>query len=243
MSRKNKISVMIKFFRNIRQKLLAEGKITNYLKYAIGEIVLVVLGILIALSINNWNEANKNAKRENAFLINLQQDLSFDSLRLKEIKETLKTAVSYKRVFANQMKGEATDPDSLNEHFLKQYNLLIDFVPNSTTVDELSNNGINLISNPSLRRQIVTLYNTYDELILKLKIGQGKGQSVLNYVSQKVKNINSPTEDEIRNLLEDKFYVNQTFMNFLATQLTAVDQAFQQCEETLLMLQKDLDHD
>jgi len=48
---------MIKLFRNIRQKLVAEGKTTNYLKYAIGEIVLVVIGILIALQINNWNES------------------------------------------------------------------------------------------------------------------------------------------------------------------------------------------
>jgi len=47
---------MIKFFRKIRQQLLAENKFTKYLIYAIGEIVLVVIGILIALSINNWNE-------------------------------------------------------------------------------------------------------------------------------------------------------------------------------------------
>lgn len=234
---------MITLFRKIRQKLLSQNRITQYMAYAIGEIFLVVIGILIALSINNWNEANKNTKREYAFLTNLQQDLRSDSLRLKEIKERLEIAVSYKRVFESQMKGNVTAPDSLNAHFLQQYNLLIDFVPNSTTVDELSNNGINLISDPSLRRQIVTLYNTYDDLILKLKIGQEKGQSVLNYVSQKVKNINSPTEDEIRDLLGDNFYVNQTYMNFLATQLKDADHAFQQCEETLSMIKKDLAHD
>jgi hypothetical protein len=234
---------MIRFFRKIRQKLLEENKIGNYLKYAIGEIFLVVIGILIALSINNWNEANKNVKREQAFFNNLQQDLISDSLRLNEMKEKLKIAVSYKNVFESQMEGNITDPDSLNAHFSRQYNLLNDFVPNSTTVDELSNNGLNLISNPALRRQIVTLYNTYDDLILKLKIGQGKSQSVLNYVSQKVENINSPTPDEIRDLLKDKFYVNQTFANFLATQLAAVDQALQQCQETLLMIQNELAHE
>jgi hypothetical protein len=196
---------MISLLRKIRQKLLQQNKVGSYLKYAIGEIFLVVIGILIALSINNWNEANKNAKREHAFLINLQQDLGADSLRLVEIKTRLKTAVAFKRVFESQMKGNLTDPDSLNAHFLEQYNLLIDFVPNSTTVDELSNNGLNLISNVSLRRQIVTLYNTYDDLILKLKIGQEKGQSVVNYVSQKVKNINRPTEDEIRDCWETTF--------------------------------------
>ena len=51
---------MIKFFRHIRQNLLMENKTGKYFKYAIGEIVLVVIGILIALSINNWNESRKN---------------------------------------------------------------------------------------------------------------------------------------------------------------------------------------
>lgn len=50
---------MIKFFRKIRQNLLLEGKTGTYLKYAIGEILLVVIGILIALQVNNWNEGRK----------------------------------------------------------------------------------------------------------------------------------------------------------------------------------------
>ena len=55
---------MIKFFRHIRQKLLSENKFYKYLLYAIGEIVLVVIGILIALSINNWNELKKERQLE-----------------------------------------------------------------------------------------------------------------------------------------------------------------------------------
>ena len=55
---------MIKFFRNIRKTLMTEGKTSKYLKYAIGEIVLVVIGILIALQINNWNEYRKLKKVE-----------------------------------------------------------------------------------------------------------------------------------------------------------------------------------
>jgi len=71
---------MIKLFRNIRQKLLLEGKTTNYLKYAIGEIVLVVIGILIALQINNWNEERKVKLSEKATLRNFVQDLKSDSV-------------------------------------------------------------------------------------------------------------------------------------------------------------------
>ncbi|WP_242092476.1 DUF6090 family protein [Aestuariivivens sediminicola] len=69
---------MIKFFRKIRQNLLLEGKTGKYLKYAIGEIVLVVVGILIALSINNWNEERKLSNLEMKYLKGIYRDLNKD---------------------------------------------------------------------------------------------------------------------------------------------------------------------
>jgi hypothetical protein len=65
---------MIKFFRKIRQKLVTENKFSKYLLYAIGEIILVVIGILIALSINNWSEKNKNRKQETQILLQLKEE-------------------------------------------------------------------------------------------------------------------------------------------------------------------------
>ncbi len=66
---------MIKIFRNIRQKLLQEGKSANYLKYAIGEIVLVVIGILLALQVNNWNENQNNLKLVEETIASLETEL------------------------------------------------------------------------------------------------------------------------------------------------------------------------
>ncbi len=66
---------MIKFFRKIRQKLLTENKFSKYLIYAIGEIVLVVIGILIALQINNWSEQQKEKTKMSAYLSNLVEDM------------------------------------------------------------------------------------------------------------------------------------------------------------------------
>jgi hypothetical protein len=62
---------MIKFFRKIRYGLMNQNKTTKYLKYAIGEIVLVVIGILIALQINNWNEVQNEKKVELGYMKNL----------------------------------------------------------------------------------------------------------------------------------------------------------------------------
>ena len=65
---------MIKFFRHIRQKLLSEGKTARYIKYAIGEIVLVVIGILIALQINNWNTNYKRHQEEVQLLKDIHKE-------------------------------------------------------------------------------------------------------------------------------------------------------------------------
>lgn len=70
---------MIKFFRKIRQKLLTENKFSKYLIYAIGEIILVVIGILIALSINNWNQGRIDKKSESTYLKDIKKEIQNNS--------------------------------------------------------------------------------------------------------------------------------------------------------------------
>jgi len=76
---------MIKFFRKIRQKMLTENKLSKYLLYAIGEIILVVIGILIALQINNWNQDKQQQKILNNIYATIKADLQQDILNIDEI--------------------------------------------------------------------------------------------------------------------------------------------------------------
>ena len=69
---------MIKFFRKIRQKLLIENKLSKYLLYAIGEILLVVIGIMIALYVNNKNQERGEEMEIKAALVEIQRDLALD---------------------------------------------------------------------------------------------------------------------------------------------------------------------
>ena len=69
---------MIKFFRKIRQNLVAEGKTAKYLKYAIGEVLLVMIGIILALQVNNWNETRKERSLELEYLEGIKTDLEND---------------------------------------------------------------------------------------------------------------------------------------------------------------------
>jgi hypothetical protein len=73
---------MIKFFRKIRQNLLMENKTGKYFKYAIGEIVLVMIGILLALQVNNWNENRKIRNTEQRLLRDLRTEIQSNIIAL-----------------------------------------------------------------------------------------------------------------------------------------------------------------
>jgi len=72
---------MIKFFRHTRQRMIKENRVSKYLLYGIGEIVLVVIGIMIALQINNWNEDRSERKEEKEYISSLIEDLTTDTDR------------------------------------------------------------------------------------------------------------------------------------------------------------------
>ena len=86
---------MINFFRSLRKTLLIKGKTTNYLKYAIGEILLVMVGILLALQVNNWNENRKSQLNELKLVNQLLDDAKADSILFEsrivfqQIRDTL----------------------------------------------------------------------------------------------------------------------------------------------------------
>ncbi len=76
---------MIKFFRRVRQRLLSENKFSKYLLYAIGEIVLVVIGILIALQINNWNESRKVNQAKTKTLQHIKKEILSNQKFIKSV--------------------------------------------------------------------------------------------------------------------------------------------------------------
>lgn len=95
---------MIKFFRKIRQNLLTEGKTSKYLTYAIGEIILVVIGILIALSINNWNERKNNIAQAEKHLETIKLNLKDDIMQAENLLSETKTTLEYSNNFLGQFK-------------------------------------------------------------------------------------------------------------------------------------------
>jgi len=109
---------MIKLFRNIRKSLLNESKTGKYLKYALGEIVLVVIGILIALQINNWNEQQKHNKSKNNYTKSLIADLEKDSIQLIEENIKLTGRLEFLKKIKQRLLSPLATIDTLN-HIIK----------------------------------------------------------------------------------------------------------------------------
>ncbi|WP_223034353.1 DUF6090 family protein [Hanstruepera marina] len=157
---------MIKFFRHIRQNLLSENKTGKYLKYAIGEIILVVIGILIALQINNWNNDRNDRKLEKQYLAGLLNDLQSDSIAINDLIIMSNEQVRRKEKLHNYFDGHQFSNDSIAHFFAPQWGMPVGFVPNTVTLDEMkSSGGISLIGKQDIRKNIIEMYNTYQEFI------------------------------------------------------------------------------
>jgi len=92
---------MVKFFRKIRQSVLTQNKVSQYFFYAIGEILLVVIGILIALNINNANEKRKNKEKITSILLEIQKDLKTDITNAISVFDNYMTADSIQDLILN----------------------------------------------------------------------------------------------------------------------------------------------
>lgn len=113
---------MLKFFRRIRQKLIQEGKLKNYLIYAIGEILLVVIGILIALQVNNWNEKRNQEQRVRVMLEQIYTSVKEDSELMYNIQQVQQKQIEW-------MYQIAVHADSFNFHNLLHILFYLDTRP------------------------------------------------------------------------------------------------------------------
>ena len=152
---------MIKFFRHIRQKLLSEGKTGKYFKYAFGEIILVVIGILIAIQINNWNESKNDIIYENKVLNEILTALKRDSLLTEGIKTRVQRRDTAIANLIKYIKSGVVETDSIFIKNLKDANTGIKISFDNGAYEALKSKGLEFIRNETLRSQIVNIYEVH----------------------------------------------------------------------------------
>ena len=146
---------MLRFFRTIRRRLLDSGSLRKYFVYAIGEILLVVIGILIALQINNWNEGRKDKNKELQILQAIQSNLKEDAANLIKAKERYFLTQKYIERFFQ----DSPIPDDSIGYISTRMAGHAPFIPNTTAFTlSVSSGKLDLIRDKNLVQQIQRLY-------------------------------------------------------------------------------------
>jgi hypothetical protein len=177
---------MIKFFRNIRHKMLTENKLSKYLIYSIGEIILVVIGILIALQVNNWKENQAEIKQQNLILTNLNLELNNN---LKNLNTAIKFSETYinssenlllsmNNLATNKYKGERLDSLLSNFGFSK-------WKRSNLNIKSLESSGsLNSVENNELKKLIYDWMNQIEELEILEKRSDYAFQYYIDYIKK-----------------------------------------------------------
>lgn len=151
---------MIKFFRKIRQNLLSEGKTGKYFKYALGEILLVVIGILIALQVNNWNEERKNQLLASNILRDFISDVKKDSIDLAYHIEFSSQELNHHNSVIERSRNKKANLDTLvflgKNVFKPHWVAPISY--NSTTFQSIKSSGKLELLPEKIKKEIINYY-------------------------------------------------------------------------------------
>ncbi len=207
---------MIKFFRRIRQKLLSENKFSKYLLYAIGEIVLVVIGILLALQINTWNTHKNEQAKEQLYLKSFYNDIQVNLKELDRVltksEWTISTTDSLLRHADGQLELNSTE--EVEELVMGTANYTL-FLSQEGTINDIFGSGdLSLIRNDSIRKAMVNWIADLKYLKEYETLGKDNQLKYIGYLKSETPifrlalHTNFLTEQTISKLLADDKYLN-----------------------------------
>ena len=158
---------MIKFFRKIRQKLLSENKLRKYLLYAVGEIILVVIGILIALQLNTWKENQQLQSIKQEYLSQLLIDLEKETQNVNDNLAFLKNNIELYEAYINRFDSTSLQPSEIVHELTKVNPFTKTLIFNTNTFETLKATGEITLLSTTLRNKLIELnrYQNYlDEI-------------------------------------------------------------------------------
>ncbi|MCB0443709.1 MAG: hypothetical protein KDC50_06620 [Flavobacterium sp.] len=157
----------MKFFIKIRKKMLFQANTIQYLKYAIGEIILVVIGILIALQINNWNQRRLDKKNEQIYLNGLKEEFQISKRKLEELRSVNQKNYNGAKKIIEYINSENQLPtEELFSKLLYQtFSNDIAYNPNNSLLNEMINSGnLKNLSNTSLRKELTNWISSLEDV-------------------------------------------------------------------------------
>ncbi|MEJ2003822.1 MAG: DUF6090 family protein, partial [Cyclobacteriaceae bacterium] len=187
---------MIRLLRKVRLESASQKRLGKYLLYAIGEIILVVIGILIALAINNANQNRQLAQKERAYLFGLQNEFQTSKRKLEELIRVNRENLNGARQLLNISDAEQIPEDSVISGYLyATFANDITYNPNTSILTEMINTGsLKDISNDSLRMSLTMWIATLDDVV--------KQENDLRQQREKVLDMLRTEEYSIRTIMD-----------------------------------------
>lgn len=163
---------MIKFFRKIRFDLLKNNKTSKYLQYAVGEIVLVVIGILVALSLNNWNEVRKSDIERNELIVAMISDFEFTQTEITIADSKMESILKKNEELLHVLKSKPfTKSRKTTNSLLNSFLFGIVFKANLTAFKAAkTNNKLRFLDSKRLLKLLDLHDNFYEDLMLHLHL-------------------------------------------------------------------------
>lgn len=158
---------MIRFFRTIRKRFLEEGHLKKYLIYAFGEILLIVIGIFIALQLNNWNDYRKQRQSEKQYYCKLLEDLNQDSVNINRLmRETEERLASSNRMLHFLQQSNPKQEDVVREMLGAISKTTFTFKPSLAAFDDLKSAGnLKLLRDVALKDSLLNYYSSLEGYI------------------------------------------------------------------------------
>ncbi|MHA7130690.1 DUF6090 family protein [Algoriphagus namhaensis] len=176
---------MISLFRKIRQKLLSQNKVTRYLVYALGEILLVVIGILIALGVNNQNESRREAAKERQIIGALHSEFEENLNSLNYDIGRIKKMVSAQELVLSLINSRDLPSDEVLDSLLSLALINMTWNPSSYVLNDLKNSGqISKLSNPQLQSLLFGWERHYENVIEFAEDDLRSSNSMLEYIKE-----------------------------------------------------------
>lgn len=157
----------MKVFRNLRRKLITDKKVRSYIPYAIGEIILVVIGILIALAINNANLRNVKAQKEQIYLAGLHKEFSTSKSKLTELIQVNRNNYEGAKQLVNymDMKEATVSEKEFSQLLFNSFAFDISFNPNNSLLLEMMSSGsLKDLTNDELRIRLTNWLSTIEDI-------------------------------------------------------------------------------
>ena len=237
---------MVQFFRNIRRRLIESGRVRRYLAYASGEILLVVIGILIAMQINNWNEDRKLSLALDSSLWEVREDLIQDTMELNRMIIIRKIDFEAQKKVIAVLEGNQPQTNTLYADLAR-----VILRRNVTLIrngfDLINEIGLSKLSNISLRNALVVYYN-------KNQVDVANEVSDDNYEFENVplpyvrEHFREWDFDEIAIPVEDSFILMDTYllttlktnMNNLNGTLNALETAYSSASRLIQSIEAEI---